>query len=493
MLANASCRRARRATSLRLSAALVALLLSVAPPARADEAAARARFKRGIELYDQKQYEPALAEFEAAYQEMPSATIKQNIGLTLEAMNAPARAATAFDEALEEGKDTLKPETRAAIERELAELTKTIATMNVTAVNEAGTPAADVTVTIEPAGQPPRQLPPGAALRPIRLMPGIYTFRARAPGSPDPPEKKLALVSGEPVDVTFVFGARGGAERTPGEGTLTVVASVANASIRIDGAEVARGRWTGPVPAGAHSVEVAAPGWKTATAGVVVSAGASVEHSVKLVAMAEAPPEYVAPTIKPAKPREAYLVVSGSLAAASYRLSDDLGEDADGARHPFVGGALGLTGGYLVTRTFAIELSGEVGALTSKYRLRPGDALESRTRLRYFELSPVVRFMSKGKTRLTAATGIGLHGINVESELAVPGSSLEKSGGGVAFAWLVDAGMQADVGPVFLEGALFLDVHGVGPVRGDTSPKDRLLLSSPALRGGLRVGLGIPF
>ena len=196
--------------------AVVLVALSVvllAPrPALADEAAARAHFKKGIDLYDKRQYAEALAAFQDAYNEKPSAGIKQNVALSLKGMNRLAEAATAFDEALDEGKDTLKPETRGAIERELAELSRSVATVKLSVVTEDRTPLDDAVIAIQPAapvGLKPQPLAAGAHRRPIRLMPGIYTFTAHAPGYPDPPEKKLALVTGQPVDATFVMRAQG--------------------------------------------------------------------------------------------------------------------------------------------------------------------------------------------------------------------------------------------------------------------------------------------
>ena len=105
----------------------------------------------------------------------------------------------------------------------------------------------------------------------------------------------------------------------------------------------------------------------------------------------------------------------------------------------------------------------------------------------------MARFVGPGKVRFTGGAGFGVHGLAVESRLAQRGSTLTKQGQGVGFSLLLDAGMQADVGPLFLELAAFVNVHGVGAVRDDDPPKARLFYASPATRGGLRVGLGIPF
>ena len=106
----------------RLRSFLLTLLLIVSVPAlaRADEEAARVHFRKGVELYDRKQYKEALESFKAAYAEKQSAGIKQNIALCLKGLGYTVEAATALDEALDEGQSTLKPETKAGIERELA-------------------------------------------------------------------------------------------------------------------------------------------------------------------------------------------------------------------------------------------------------------------------------------------------------------------------------------------------------------------------------------
>jgi len=498
-----------RFADLLVRLAVVAALLFAANSARADEAAARAAFKKGIELYDKKQYAQALVAFQDAYKEKPSAGIKQNIALSLKALHRPAEAATAFDEALDEGKDTLKPETRAAIERELAELSNEIATVRLSVVTDEKKPVDGAVISILPADAPPgakpQPLAPGAHRRPIRLLPGIYTFSAHASGFADPPEKKLALVSGAPVDATFVMSvqsAESGASAVPpvalgpNEGYLKIETNVPDAAVRVDGVELPqRGGWSGRVAAGTHSVEISAPGWKTTTFDVTVSPGASVDYPVKLQAIGEAPPEYVAPIVKPPKKKKLYIAVTGALDTVSYRLGVPLGEPAPyGSRRSDFGGlTIGGRLGYMLAKTFSLEALAEAGVLASKYRLRPGDQLDSQTRVAHWQLTPMVRFTTPGKVRFTSGAGFGLHGLGIETKIAERGSARTKHGTGVGFSLLVDAGMQIDAGPVFFEAAAFLNFHGVGAVRDEEEPEGRLLYASPATRGGLRLGVGIPF
>jgi hypothetical protein len=472
---------------MRFLVMLLALAAIVMLPARAlaDEALARQHFRKGIELYDRKQYAEALTAFEEAYKEKPSASIKQNIGLSLKGLHRPAEAAASFDEALEEGKDTLKADTRSAMERELAELTKTIATLNVTVVTNDRKPV-DATVTITPANEPPRTFTPEAQKRPIRLMPGLYVLAAHASGYPDPPQKKLALVSGPPVDVTFVMGGP--------QGTLTVKATREEASIKVDGGEVGRGTWTGTVTAGPHKVEASAPGWKTTTADVDVPAGGAAEAPIKLLAATEMPPEYYAPTLKEPKQKRGYLALGLAIETVSYRLGPPLDEPPSGTRRTDFAG-LSLSGrlGAFLSKTLAAELLVAYGSNSASYKLHPTDKRDTETSVAHLQLTPLLRFITPGKVRFIAGTGFGVHRLMLESNFDRGAVAVTKKGKGWAFSWLLDLGIQAELGPFFLELAGYVDVHGVGPVRDDDDPHDRLLLASPATRGGVRVSLALPF
>ena len=455
----------------------------VAAPALADEALARKQFRRGVELYDRARYAEALAAFEDAYREKPSAGIKQNIALSLKGLDRPADAATAFDDALSEGKETLKPETRAAIERELAALEHIVTTVRLAAVDEAHTQV-DASITVEPAGQRGRVLVPQTWKRPLRLLPGIYTFSARAAGYADPAPKKLALVVGPAVDATFLFvTANEAVERE--KGTLTVTTEIVGATIAVDGVTLGHGSWSGRLAAGRHAITVAAPGWKTAAADVTVPTGASVEYPVRLLPVSEAPPPYGAPFIRTKKAKRFTVAAGLSIDSASYRLGVPLGEPPpSGSRRDEVGGlSFALRGGWFVSKVLSLEIFGEVGASRATYT-RPVFG-ETTTEIRHYEAMPMLRVVTPGAVRFEAATGFGVHRLSVESD--------RKSGAGTNASWRAEAGVQLDLGAVFLEALLFVDVHGVGSVRDDDPPAERLLYASPAARGGARLGIGLPF
>ena len=471
-----------------VSCVLLFSIVAVPSRARADDALAREYFRHGVDLYDKKQYAPALESFRSAYAEKPSPGIKQNIALSLKGLGRPVEAATAFDEALDEGADTLKPATRAAIEQELTELSKIVATVRFKVIAASDKkPIENVVVTVTVDGVP---LAPAAVRRPVRLEPGIHVFAAHAEGFADPAQKKLSILAGSPVDATFELGSAAG--------ILTVRPSVVGALVQIDGTEVGRGVWSGKLSAGTHRVTVLATGYQTTTADVVVSPGASVEYPMTLLRPGDAPPVYdEAPPVKkpPPEQKTRYIVPMIAYEGQSVRLAPILGEAAGGTPRSFTGGTFGVRAGYRVSRAFALELYGDVGQLKETYAIT-AQAAESSTKILHWQLTPVVRFATSGLVRFTVASGFGVHGLAVDSDINTRSgtAAMSKSlkGSGVAASWLVDLGIQVDLGTLFLEAVAFFDMHGVGTTREEQS-RERMILSSPGTRAGVRAGLGIQF
>lgn len=470
-----------------LAGAILTTLVVVAPPrlARADDAAARQYFRKGVELYDRKQYAPALESFRAAYAEKPSAGIKQNIGLCLKGLGRPVEAATAFDEALDEGEGTLKPEVRVAMEQELAALSKQVATVRLEVIGAADKqPLDDVAVTVDGTALTPAQL-----RRPVRLEPGIHVFKAHAEGLADPPEKKLSILAGSPVDATFELGVP--------QGLLTVRPNLADAAVQIDGTEVGRGAWSGKLSAGNHRVTVSAPGFQTTTTDVVVSSGASVEYPMTLLRPGDVPAPYEPPVRRPPPPlKRRYIVPMLSYEAQSLTLTQALKERPTGAKRSFSGASIGVRGGIRVSRGVAFELLGSVGQTGSTYAISNA-AKDSSAKLTHWELAPVLRFATNGVVKFTVGTGIGVHGSIVSADIHVidpQGRDMQNTykGSGISATWLVDLGLQIDIGPTFLEIAGIFDTYGVGTTR-DNDTNERFFLESPSTRGGLRIGLGFQF
>ncbi len=472
----------------RLAPLLLALaLFTQGGRAHADDALARQHFKHGVELYDKKQYQPALESFQKAYAEKSSPGIKQNIALCLKGLGRPVEAATAFDEALDEGQGTLTPEVRAAMEKELAALEKILATIRLKVVSLPDQqPVSDVVVSVD--GKP---LSAAALRRPIRLEPGIHVFTAHGDRYTDPPEKKLSLLAAAPVDATFAVTLPAAAA----PGYLTVHPNVADAVVEVDGVAVASGSWPVRLTAGKHQMVVSATGYTTIRTEIVVSSNATVEYPMTLTrAGAIAPYD---PTIpKPVAPvKSRYLVPALAYGGQSLRVAPALGERSGGSKRTFTGVSISVRGGYRLGKNFALELHGEVGQVGSTYTI--GDAKgESSTKVIHWQLTPGLRFSTPGGIRFIGGMGVGLHGQVVDASLVTTEGTVTATrnvkGSGVSASWLGEVGIQFDVGPLFLEGTGFLDVHGVGTTRDDAT-NQRLFLSSPSTRAGIRLGLGIPF
>jgi hypothetical protein len=426
--------------ALRALAVGLAFGLSAGPAweatSRADGDAARAAFRNGVDLYDKQRWAEALEAFEAAYREKPSPVIWQNIGLCQRRLGHLALAATAFDRALDEGRATLRPATRAAIAQELAELEVTVATLRVRVIDGSGAPVPGARVTVDGT-----ELTASALARAVRLEPGTHVVEARAEGFADPPPKTLALEQGSPVDATFALEARTG---------------------------------LAPLPPGDQAViEMMPPPRASAP-----------------------PPTYEAPARPPPAPKRFVIGVTAGLASQSLRLGEGAGEAPAGERRAFFGGALGLRGGYRLGRHLAAELRGEAGSVTSTYALDASTPRDTKTEVSHVALTPGLRFATVGSPRLTAATGVGLHATTVATAIArlsaTSATTEKRRGTGLAGSWLVDAGVQFDAGPIVLEVAFAMEVQGVSSARDDVAFA-RMLLASPSVRYGGRVGLLIPF
>ena len=102
------------------------------PPAPAKGAAdertelARRHFKNGVKLFQDKNYQGALAEFEAAYELKPGASSLQNIALCLKALFRYAEAARKLDLLLARHGGELSDDERRAVREAIDELNQLV-------------------------------------------------------------------------------------------------------------------------------------------------------------------------------------------------------------------------------------------------------------------------------------------------------------------------------------------------------------------------------
>jgi hypothetical protein len=108
-----------------LASALLAAALAAAAPARADDVAeAKARFRRGAELYRQQRWGEAMAEFEAAYRLKPHGAIHFNVARCRERLEDWPGALRSYHDYLREVPDATD---RAAVRASMARLEERLA------------------------------------------------------------------------------------------------------------------------------------------------------------------------------------------------------------------------------------------------------------------------------------------------------------------------------------------------------------------------------
>jgi hypothetical protein len=139
----------------------VALSLAVAPasplfakPNAADEATkaeARARLEKGKKLYEEGAFEAALVEFQRAYELAPSYKILYNIGLIEQQLNDFVASLRAYERYLKEGGKDVTPARKSEVEKSIAALKQSIATVNV----KVNVDDAEITVDDQSVGKSP--------------------------------------------------------------------------------------------------------------------------------------------------------------------------------------------------------------------------------------------------------------------------------------------------------------------------------------------------
>jgi Tfp pilus assembly protein PilF len=92
---------------------------------------ARQRYQRGLQLFNEANYDAARVEFERAYQLAPSYKILYNIGLCYEQLGDYVQAQTTLQRYLEQGGSEISAERRNEVAKELAQIRPRIARVTV--------------------------------------------------------------------------------------------------------------------------------------------------------------------------------------------------------------------------------------------------------------------------------------------------------------------------------------------------------------------------
>lgn len=240
--------------------------------------AARARFERALQLFDEGRHAEALIEFEAAYELFPDHRVLFNVGNVHEALGRPVEAVDAWERYLREGGEGLGAERRQAVEQALARQRARIGRLHVVSnVDGARLEIDGVEVATLPASEP------------LRLAIGTYTVGVRAAGHE--PATRRVTVAGESEQRLEVILERRASE----VGSLRVTSSTPDVLVRVDGREVGRTplRETVAVAPGMRLVEASRLGYVTFRETVSVQVGQQTDVALRMELDPAAPPEHL--------------------------------------------------------------------------------------------------------------------------------------------------------------------------------------------------------
>ena len=197
---------------------------------------ARYHFSQAVALYRDKNFNAALAEFQASYQLRPSAELLYNIGLTQKALFRYGEAIDSLTRYLAETKSA-SAERRAEVTQVIAEIRALLSEVSLDIHPEGAT----VSIDGRRVGQAP--------LAPFSLAAGYHVLEASAVDY-ESASKELTVVAGKPLALALTLKA------LPKTGLARIIPVPSLAMVRVDGKLVG----TGDARARAHPRESPARG-----------------------------------------------------------------------------------------------------------------------------------------------------------------------------------------------------------------------------------------
>ncbi len=379
-------------------------------PARAEGSdEAKRHFTNGVHLFEDRNFAGALVEFEASFQQNPTAAALQNIAVCQKGLFRYAEAIATLERMLRDFAAQLSADDKRAAEDAIREMSALLGTIVLQV-----TPA-DARVVINDS-----QLWPEAMKAPVRLAAGEYRVAAEAPGYVRQ-ERVVTVVSGQkdrPVVISLA----------PLSGTLVVRTHDSDAAIALDGVQVGYDEWKGPVSAGSHEVYVYTSKLRHKSS-VVAYAGQTTEFDAKLT------PADAVPVDQPLPPNGPPPYVPPSQRGIFGFLV--FGADSQGSTSPTglnqnksrTGGTFGaLTFGYRFSSGFAAEFQAETSDHNIGACLNAGQsacpAVTGHYQLHSSRVGPAVRLMTSGrKGRFVGTIGLGaaVHTLTLDAQLKVNG------------------------------------------------------------------------
>jgi hypothetical protein len=242
---------------LRVARAEPPAQVAPAPPAAPSDAQAledaRRHFQQGTALYNDQNFNAAVAEFLAAYQAKPSSAVLYNIGLTQKALFRYNDAIESLERYLAE-EPKLSPERRGEVKQLVVEMRALLADVSLTVLPL----GANISVDGRTIGTSP--------MKAYGLAAGSHVIDVTAEGY-KPGRREVLITAGVPLSIAVSL------EKIPKGGRLHVQVQQLGATVKVDSKEI------GPAPVdlevglGGHTLEVWSSGYETHREEVLVAPG----------------------------------------------------------------------------------------------------------------------------------------------------------------------------------------------------------------------------
>lgn len=430
----------------------------------------------GVKLFNDRNYDAAIAEFEAAYDAEAKASPLINIALSQKALFRYPAAIATLEKALAEHDDTMTDKDKAAARAAIEEMKSLLAHVRL----EVSPPHAEVRLDGVPVNR-------SESADTLTVGPGTHEIQVSADG-----------YGSETRSVTVASGDRDVVVRVhlvPSQGYLRVNTGDPQILITVDDVVVGRGDWAGLLAPGPHIVRMGRAGEVPKSVQVDVVAGKSLEVTPERGGRPLAPrdmPEVPPPPPKPPPETEPGPPERGAYALVTASLMFPV-------THPFrrtepeFGGAGGLRVGYRVNTVAAFDFMVEYEdvAIDSNQGVDP-----AKYSLISWRLGPTLRLMTPTRSaRLYGTLGGGLAHDDVEFRNVRPGifdcetENLCVDSSGFDPFFIAELGFELDFDGVLVGAAfesIFQSSKGIDHGGEEPSPwdDDTIVQIGPSLRVG---------
>jgi len=230
---------------------------------------AKRHYMQGVALFDEGNFEAALAEFKASYKANPNFRVLMNISACLKSLYRYAEAARTLEQYLEGGKGKISKAREQEILEAIEELKSLLAPVTIQVDEE------DATINVDGVmmGTSPMQ-------KPVLMDPGEHEITIIKEGFKEV-KRKITVAASQAQTVNLTIA------EFKNEGRVIVKASVRDADVRIDGEVVGKVPWEGDLTTGGHVLEVTAENMKPFRSELVIAANQTRELNVELKPLLE--------------------------------------------------------------------------------------------------------------------------------------------------------------------------------------------------------------